>query len=86
MKTTLTITWIAVALLLVGAPGCSFSIGSKTTSVADTDCVCADGQEGSDIWCADCGVGYIGGKKATACNGCFSAAIGGPACSDCAIN
>ena len=89
MNKTLRATMVVLALVAVVAlavPGCSFSFTVKSTPTEDVACVCADGIAGTDVWCADCDVGYIGGKKATTCNGCFSAAIGGPACSACAIN
>ncbi|HIA28213.1 MAG TPA: hypothetical protein EYN79_08910 [Planctomycetes bacterium] len=81
-RSTLIIAILAVVALAL--PACSgFSSVTSGDAAEDAVCVCADGKAGTDVWCADCGVGYVGGKKATSCKGCFSAKTGGDACTAC---
>ena len=74
-----------VAIAAFALPSCShFSSVHSGDASSDAGCVCADGKAGTDVWCADCGVGYVGGKKATGCKGCFTAKTGGADCKACA--
>ena len=56
-----------------------------TPADTETGCACDSGKAGEDVWCADCGHGFMGGEKVTDCKGCFDVKKGDATeCADCA--
>lgn len=61
----------------------SASHGAGTPAAKSPCGACTAGKAGESVWCAECGHGFVGGKK-VACAGCYAAKTGGPACPSCA--